>query len=55
MGKGISLERFKEFMSRAHRLLALEIASVPEHEKRAAQQKHLGEMVAAAKHWPALT
>lgn len=55
MGKGISLERFKEFMAAAHKLLALEIAYVPEHEKKAMQQKYLGEMVDGARHWSALS
>jgi hypothetical protein len=52
MGKGISLPQFKNFMTEAHNMLALEIASVPEDQKRAQQQKHLENMVAGAKSWP---
>jgi p-methyltransferase len=52
MGKGISLPQFKSFMSEAHNLLALEIASVPGDQKRTQQQKHLANMVTGAKSWP---
>jgi p-methyltransferase len=52
LGKGISLEQFKNFMTDAHSLLALEIASVPRDQKRVAQQKHLASMVDGAKNWP---
>jgi p-methyltransferase len=52
IGKGISLAQFKEFMSEAHNLLTLEIASLPAEQKRARQRKHLENMVAGAKGWP---
>jgi radical SAM PhpK family P-methyltransferase len=52
MGKGISLPQFKTFMSEAHNMLALEIASVPGDQKRVQQQKHLAKMVDGAKGWP---
>src|SRR6185436_18912645 len=52
MGKGISLPQFKSFMSEAHNMLALEIASVPGDQKRVQQQKHLAKMVDGAKSWP---
>lgn len=52
MGKGISLGQFKQFMSEAHNLLTLEIASLPEEQKRSRQQKHIENMVAEAKGWP---
>jgi radical SAM PhpK family P-methyltransferase len=52
LGKGIPLGKFKQFMSEAHNLLTLEIASIPEEQKRAHQQKHLQNMVAGAKGWP---
>ena len=51
LGKGISLGQFKEFMSEAHNLLTLEIASVPEEQKRSRQQQHLENMVAGARGW----
>jgi hypothetical protein len=38
-------------MTQAHRLLALEIASVPEQQKRALQQGLLREAVQAAGRW----
>src|SRR5437868_11846857 len=40
IGKGISLDRFKEFMTQANRLLALEIASVDEREKITLQRDY---------------
>lgn len=52
IGKGISLEQFRDFMSQAHNMLTLEIASVPEQQKRSQQQKYLQNMVAGAKGWP---
>ena len=52
VGKGISLNQFKEFMGHAHNMLTLEIASLPEQQKRSHQQRHLDSMVAAAKSWP---
>jgi len=52
LGKGISLAQFKQFMSEAHNLLMLEIASLPQDQKRSRQQKHLANMVAGAKTWP---
>jgi p-methyltransferase len=51
IGKGISLAQFKQFMSEAHNLLTLEIASLPEEQKRFRQQKHIENMVAGAKSW----
>jgi p-methyltransferase len=50
-GKGISFQNFKEFMASAHRMLALEIASVPAAEKRGLQQQYLGRMVSSARGW----
>jgi p-methyltransferase len=41
LGKGISLERFKEFMVFAQKLLAMEIAYVPESQKAAKQREYL--------------
>src|SRR5262249_42750100 len=48
MGRGISLDRFKSFMFQAHKLLALEIASVPEHQKKVAQEDLLSIMMSEA-------
>ena len=52
IGKGISLAQFKQFMTEAHNLLTLEIASLPGEQKRLRQQKHLENMIAGAKAWP---
>jgi radical SAM PhpK family P-methyltransferase len=49
LGKGYSLEQFKNLMTWSHRLLALEIAYVPEHEKKSKQQEYLLKMVEALK------
>ena len=52
LGKGISFKRFKEFMAPAHKLLALNIAFVPEHQKQRLQEKYVGSMVEAFKGLP---
>ena len=49
LGKGYSLEQFKKLMTWSHRLLALEIAYVPEKEKKSKQQEYLLKMVEAVK------
>jgi len=51
MGKGISRERFREFMTTAHRMLTLEIASVPAQQKKSMQSDYLHTLVAAAQTW----
>jgi p-methyltransferase len=48
MGKGISRDRFREFMTVAHKLLTLEIASVPPQQKKMLQQEHLQSLVRTA-------
>lgn len=45
LGRGYSLEQFRKLMTWSHRLLALEIAYVPEKEKKAKQQEYLHKMV----------
>jgi radical SAM PhpK family P-methyltransferase len=47
LGKGISLNRFGNFMAPANKMLALEIASPPESEKAVLQQKYKQEAVDA--------
>jgi len=49
LGKGYSLEQFKKLMAWSHRLLALEIAYVPESEKKSKQQEYLLKMVETLK------
>jgi p-methyltransferase len=51
MGKGISLDRSREFMTAAHRMLTLEIASVPPQQKTRMQQDYLQTLVHAAQSW----
>lgn len=45
IGKGISLDRFKHLMTLAHKMLRLEIASVPEQQKNVMQQDYLQSML----------
>jgi p-methyltransferase len=47
LGKGVSFESVKKFMTPANRMLALEIARTPEREKIALQRKYKQEMVEA--------
>jgi radical SAM PhpK family P-methyltransferase len=51
LGRGIPLDGFKEFMLAANRLLALEIAQVPEVEKTSRQEEALDSIVTAAAKW----
>ncbi len=51
IGRGISVDRFKEFMTLADKLLATEIASVPEGQKKAMQQQDLRSMVKVVQNW----
>ena len=48
LGKGITLDQFRELMTWAHKLLALEIAYVPEQEKKVMQQEYLQHMISAS-------
>jgi hypothetical protein len=38
-------------MAQAHKMLTLEIASLPEQQKRSQQKKYIQNMVAGAKSW----
>jgi radical SAM PhpK family P-methyltransferase len=51
LGKGISLVQFRDFMTQSHKLLSLEIASVPEHEKNRMQQEYLHKLTTMARDW----
>jgi radical SAM PhpK family P-methyltransferase len=51
IGLGFTFERFREFMHGAHKLLTLEIASVPEQQKKKMQQDYLQSLVQAAQSW----
>ena len=52
-GKGISFDRFKQFMTSADKMLALEIGYVPEAEKKQKQNAYLQELVEKVKTWTA--
>ena len=52
IGKGISPPRFKEFMECAHKLLSLEIATVPAGHKARLQQQHLQKLNEQMSRWP---
>ncbi len=51
MGKGISLDRFREFMTSAHRLLTLEIDSIPSQQKTMLQRDYFQSLVHSARTW----
>ncbi len=51
IGKGISPAAFREFMECAHRLLALEIASVSGDQKARLQQQYLKKVIEQAGKW----
>jgi radical SAM PhpK family P-methyltransferase len=51
LGKGIDLDQFKQFMAFANKLLRLEIASVPHHQKRAIQNEHTQNIIDTIKGW----
>lgn len=51
IGKGIGLDKFKELIMLAHKMLTLEIASLPGQQKKTLQQEYLGEMVGKARNW----
>lgn len=52
LGKGLSLEHFKQFVSHAGKLLAMDIASVPNDEKTRMQRNSLKQMTSMVKAWP---
>lgn len=52
LGKGLSLDNFKQFVSQAGKLLAMDIASVPDDEKRRLQRNYLRQMISTVKAWP---
>ena len=45
LGRGVSLSKFKEFMAVADQLLRLEIASVPERQKKSTQEEQIKKAV----------
>jgi radical SAM PhpK family P-methyltransferase len=50
-GKGIGVSQFRDFMAAAHKLLALEIAYVPDDRKNTMQQETLLGMARMARQW----
>jgi p-methyltransferase len=50
-GKGITLSQFRKFMKLAKQMLALEIASVPQAQKKMLQQQYYQAMIAEAEIW----
>jgi p-methyltransferase len=51
IGRGVTPEGFKEFMTLADRLLGTEIAAVPEAQKRLIRQQNMQGIVNAVKNW----
>ncbi|MCI0580055.1 MAG: hypothetical protein L0331_28155, partial [Chloroflexi bacterium] len=47
LGKGVTLPQFKEFVTGANRLMALNVAYVPERQKQLIQQEALEQMARA--------
>jgi p-methyltransferase len=52
IGKGLSIQNFKEFVSHSYKLLAMDIAYVPMVEKTEMQRKYLNEMSEMVRSWP---
>ena len=55
LGKGLTFDQFRGFMKQAHKLLALDIAYIPEGEKMIRQQEYLLSLVSEAKTWPQIS
>jgi radical SAM PhpK family P-methyltransferase len=51
IGRGVSMDGFKSFMTQAHKMLTLEIASVPERQKNAMQQEYMHNIIKGAQRW----
>lgn len=51
LGKGVTFDRFRGFMTWAHKLLTLEIASLPEQQKAAMQKEYLDGLVGTVRGW----
>jgi len=51
IGRGVTAENFRGFMAGAERLLKMEIASVPAHQKKSLQQEYVQGMIKAASGW----
>jgi p-methyltransferase len=52
--KGVSVEQFKEFVSHANKMLALDIASGTEAEKNRLNKMYFKQMANSLKHWPSI-
>ena len=51
LGKGLSLSQFKEIMTWAQKLLALEIASISERKKEPLQRAYLQSLIERVRSW----
>jgi radical SAM PhpK family P-methyltransferase len=51
IGKGLSLDQFRSFMTSAHSMLATDMASMPPQQKLHRKQESLHAAVAAARQW----
>jgi radical SAM PhpK family P-methyltransferase len=51
LGKGISLDQFKGFMSVAQQILALDIATVPAHQKKTLQEQYMRNLESQVANW----
>jgi hypothetical protein len=51
IGRGVTAEQFKEFMTLANKLLSMEIARIPDMQKEAMQNQVLRNIVDLVKNW----
>jgi radical SAM PhpK family P-methyltransferase len=51
LGRGLSSTQFREYVDHANRLMALNIAYVPEYEKQVIREKSLQQMATSAQQW----
>ena len=51
LGKGLTLTQFADFMCVANKLLAMNIATVPEAQQRALSREHMQSLVDLARDW----
>ena len=51
LGMGVSSEQFKQFLSTANKLLALNIASVPDYQKGGLQKEYMQGLIKVVDGW----
>jgi p-methyltransferase len=51
LGKGVTLPQFKQFVTQANRVMALNIAQVPEYQQRTIRRDALQQMTETVGEW----